>query len=131
MNGSVNIRALLLGCYISDYCSIKVFYHSRPPVSGFFLAAYISHHALAAPDFTYVDGKRFTRGRFYVSNLKSQLNFNNQVLTLRRHLCGQQVGTATGGSGPSDGGSRPSDGGDAALRWRRRGPLSADTPEES
>ena len=27
---SVHIRAILLGCYISDmdYCSIKVFYHS-------------------------------------------------------------------------------------------------------
>lgn len=82
-----------------------------------FWAAYISHDALAAPDITYMDGKRFNRGRFYVSNLQSQLNINNQDPTLRRQLCGQPVGTATGGSGPSDGG--------------RLGPLAADTPEES
>lgn len=54
-----------------------------------FWASYISHDALAARDITYMDGKRFNRGHFYVSNLKSQLNINNQVLTLRRQLCGQ------------------------------------------
>lgn len=98
-----------------DFSSIKVFYHSRWSASASCSAPYVSRQPLAGlQGFTSAPRllELFNRGRSYGSDLKWELNANKVFLfffllstagRLLGRLCGQQVGTVTSGSGPSDG----------------------------